>query len=461
MALEKQRKRNNDEFNKLSKFAVTLSILVLLTFVFAKVWLFVNSTYIPIDKWPFAEKGHILIIALYFTMQYIFSRVYGAFQIGFYKAWDIIYSQALTTIIVDVLMYAVCSLVARMMLPPSIYLGMFGVQLVVIIVWALICTSLNNKLFPPRDMVLIFSDHSVTNIVQKMAYRDDQFRICEAVNITERGFDYAVERVGAYDGAIICEIPGSDRNNLLKFCYDNGKRAYVIPKVADIMIRSGENIHLFDTPLLLCRNGGLTFEERFFKRVMDIVLSLLGLIVMAIPMLITAVAIKLNDGGSIFFKQDRVTKDGKIFKVIKFRSMKENADADNDGKAHSVTKDDDRITSVGRVIRACRMDEWPQLFNILKGDMSIVGPRCECVENVEKYMAEIPEFNYRHKVKAGLTGYAQVYGKYNTTAHDKLKLDLYYIENYSLRTDIRIIFMTVKVLFMRESTEEFTEDTKK
>ena len=123
-------------------------------------------------------------------------------------------------------------------------------------------------------------------------------------------------------------------------------------------------------------------------------------------------------------------------------------------------KDDDRITPVGKVIRACRMDEWPQLINILKGDMSIVGPRCECVENVEKYTEEIPEFAYRHKVKAGLTGYAQIYGKYNTTAYDKLKLDLYYIENYSIRTDIRLIFMTVKVLFMRESTEEFVEPTK-
>ena len=193
---------------------------------------------------------------------------------------------------------------------------------------------------------------------------------------------------------------------------------------------------------------------------MDIFLSIIALVIMFIPMVVTAIAIKLDDGGSIFFKQDRITKDGKIFKVIKFRSMKENADADNDGKAHSATKDDDRITKVGHVIRACRMDEWPQLFNIIMGDMSIVGPRCECVENVKKYTAEIPEFKYRHKVKAGLTGYAQVYGKYNTTAYDKLKLDLYYIENYSIRTDLRIILMTIKVLFMRESTEEFNDDTK-
>ena len=454
-----KRKRNNDEFNKLSKFAVTLSILVLLTFVFAKVWLFINDTYIPLEKWPFAMKGHYLIIALYFTLQYMFSRVYGAFKVGFYKAWDIVYSQALTTLIVDILMYVVTSLVARMMLPIRVFGMLFVMQLAVIIFWALVCTFLNNKLYPPRNMILVYSNHSVTNLVQKMAFRDDQFRVCEARK-TEEGLEEIYSRIDLYDGVIICDIPGSDRNDILKYCYDTNKRVYVIPKISDIMIRGGENIHMFDTPLLLCRNAGLTFEQRLIKRFMDIFLSLIALVIMFIPMVITAIAIKLDDGGSVFFKQDRVTKDGKIFKVIKFRSMKENADADNDGKAHSATKDDDRITKVGKVIRACRMDEWPQLFNILKGDMSIVGPRCECVENVKKYTEQMPEFNYRHKVKAGLTGYAQVYGKYNTTPYDKLKLDLYYIENYSIRTDFRIILMTVKVLFMRESTEEFKEDTK-
>ena len=451
------RKRNNDEFNKLSKFAVTLSILVALTAVFAYIWFWINENLVEI--WAFDVRGNYLIVALYFALQYILSRVYGAFQIGFYKVWDIVYSQTLTTVIVDVLMYAVTSLVARELLPFGPFGIMFALQLLVIIIWSWLCTFLNNKLFPPRRMLLIFSDHSVTNIVQKMAFRDDQFIVCEAVD-TAQGLEYIQGRIDEFDGVIVCEVPGTIRNDILKYCYSTNKRIYVIPKIGDIMIRSGENIHMFDTPLLLCRNAGLTFEERFFKRTMDIVLSLVGLIVMAIPMLITAIAIKAYDGGSVFFKQDRVTKDGKIFKVIKFRSMKENADADNDGKAHSAVKDDDRITPVGKVIRACRMDEWPQLINILKGDMSIVGPRCECVENVEKYTEEIPEFAYRHKVKAGLTGYAQIYGKYNTTAYDKLKLDLYYIENYSIRTDIRLIFMTVKVLFMRESTEEFVEPTK-
>lgn len=447
-------RHSNDDYSKMAKFGATLSILAVLTLVFAKTWIWINSNLV--DIWAFDVRGNYLIVALYFILQYLLSRVYGAFKVGFYKTWDIIYSQVLTTVIVDVIMYLVTSLVARKMLPFGPYGIMFLLQIAAIVLWAIVCTFFNGKLFPPKNMVLIYSDHSVTNLVQKMAYRDDQFRVCEAVK-AEKGLEYIYSRIKEYDGVIICEIPGSDRNHILKFCYDHDKCVYVIPKIGDIMIRAGENVHLFDTPLLFCRNNGLTFEERVIKRMVDIVLSLAGLVVMSPFMLITALAIKLDDGGPVFFKQDRVTKDGRIFKVIKFRSMRVDADADNGGAAHSVVKDDDRITKVGHVIRAIRMDEWPQLINILKGDMSIVGPRCECVENVEKYTEELPEFNYRNKVKAGLTGYAQVYGKYNTTAYDKLKLDLYYIENYSLRTDLRLMLMTVKILFMRESTEEFEE----
>ncbi len=445
--------RNNEEFNKMLMFFMSVVILIALTVNFAFTWFGINET---LTVMPFDKKGHYLIIALYFVLQYLFSRIYGALKIGYYKMGNIIYSQGLTTIIVDVLMYAIMSLIARELITPAPVILMAIVQMIIITIWSFLSTVLYKKLYPPYKLVVVYGNHSATTLVRKMAVRDDQFQICEAVKV-EEGFDRIKERINFYDGAIICDIAGSERNDILKYCFDNNKRAYVTPKISDILIRSGENIHLFDTPLLLCRNSGLTFEERLFKRLLDIVVSLVGLIVMSPFMLITAIAIKLQDGGPVFFLQDRVTKDDKVFRIIKFRSMKVNADADRDGKAHSATTDDDRITPVGKVIRACRMDEFPQIFNILKGDMSVVGPRPECVENVEKYMDEVPEFQYRHKVKAGLTGYAQIYGKYNTTAYDKLKLDLFYIENYSIRTDLQLIFMTVKVLFMRESTEGFDE----
>lgn len=445
---------DNDEYNKMTKFLSSLVILAALTFAFAKVWFYVNET--MIDIMPFDTKGHYLIVLLYFILQYILSRVYGALKIGLYKVWDIVYSQTLTTIIVDIIMYVVMSLVARKLIAVVPMLMMFVLQLAIIIIWALVSSVLYKRIYPPRRLAIVYSEHSATNLVRKLSVRDDKFLICEAIKL-DQGMEYIQERINEYDGVIICDIPGSDRNDILKYCYDNNKRTYITPKISDILIRSGENIHLLDTPLLLCRNSGLTFEQRFFKRILDVVVASIGLVVMAIPMAITAIAIKLCDGGPVFFCQERVTLNGRPFKIYKFRSMYVDCDADRGGVAHQAMKDDDRITPVGKVIRACRMDEFPQILNILKGDMSVVGPRPETVNITNDYLKDLPEFAYRTKVKAGLTGYAQIYGKYNTTAYDKLKLDLYYIQNYSIRTDIRLIFMTVKVLFMRESTEGFDE----
>jgi lipopolysaccharide/colanic/teichoic acid biosynthesis glycosyltransferase len=215
-------------------------------------------------------------------------------------------------------------------------------------------------------------------------------------------------------------------------------------------------LHFFDTPLLLARNSGLSIEQKLMKRCMDLLISAVGIIISSPFMLLTAAAIKLYDKGPVFFRQARVTNGGKIFYITKFRSMI--VDAEKDGRVIPATERDPRITPVGRVIRATRLDELPQLFDIFVGNMSIVGPRPERVEHVEKYTAEIPEFSYRLKVKGGLTGYAQIYGKYNTTAYDKLKLDLMYIENYSILLDIRLILLTIKIMFMKESTEGFTEE---
>ena len=252
---------------------------------------------------------------------------------------------------------------------------------------------------------------------------------------------------------MICDLPSHMRNVILKDCYEKGVRTYSTPKISDVIIRSAESLHLFDTPLLLSRNNGLTFEQRVMKRGIDLTLCLLALILLFPVFLITAIAIKLYDGGPVFYVQERCTKDKRIFQIYKFRSMIVNAE--KDGHSVPAADRDPRITPVGRIIRGMRIDELPQILNILKGDMSIVGPRPERIEHVELYTKQIPEFGYRMKVKGGLTGYAQVYGKYNTTAYDKLKMDLMYIQNYSLLLDIEIIFKTVKVLFMKESTEGF------
>ena len=238
----------------------------------------------------------------------------------------------------------------------------------------------------------------------------------------------------------------------MKYCFETSTRAYIAPKISDIILRGAEDIRLFDSPLLLCRNYGLTFEQRLAKRTFDICASLVGLILLSPVMLVCALAVKCYDGGRVFYAQTRLTKDGKPFQVLKFRSMI--ADAEKDGKPRLAGEDDDRITPVGKFLRKCRLDELPQLINILKGEMSVVGPRPERPELTEEYCRDMPEFRYRLKVKAGLTGYAQVTGVYDTVPFDKLKMDLMYIEHYSMLLDLRIILMTIKTMILPGNTNE-------
>lgn len=341
-------------------------------------------------------------------------------------------------------------MIARHLLWPIPVIVMTVAQICLVVLWACGANWVYFHVFPARKMLLVYGSHSATRLALKMSKRSDKYLICAAVN-AELGYDEVIKQVDKFPAIVICDVKGSLRNQILKYCYGKSIRVYITPKLSDIIIGGSEEIHLFDTPLFLCRNSGLSLDQQVAKRALDLICGVLAFIVASPFMLITAAAIKLYDGGPVLFKQKRLTIGGKEFNVYKFRSMV--VDAEKDGVARLATQHDDRITPVGRIIRKIRFDELPQILNILKGDMSIVGPRPERPEIAEEYKKDMPEFDYRLKVKAGLTGYAQILGKYNTLPYDKLKLDLIYIENYSLLLDLKLILMTIKILFIPESTE--------
>ena len=268
--------------------------------------------------------------------------------------------------------------------------------------------------------------------------------------------DNLKELIRGADTVFLYNIPVKERTEIVNYCYKHMTNVYFNPDVSDILEQNSKQVMLEDMTFLASEFKGLTFEEKICKRLMDIMISLLALIISSPILLISAILIKKQDGGKIFFKQKRATIHGRVFMIYKFRTMKENVGN------FSVTKDDDRITKIGKILRKYRIDEMPQFINILKGEMSIVGPRPEMLENVEDYTREMPEFKYRLRMKAGLTGYAQIIGKYNTSSRDKLMLDLMYIENFSILKDIQLIFQTVTVLFQAgDSTEAFVEPSKK
>lgn len=405
------------------------------------------------------DTGGYLMIALYAAGITAVFNIMGALRVGYNKQFNIILSHIISIIFVNILAYLQLSLIHRAFLPVRYIVLMTVAEIVVSVVWTLIVFALNKKYVPITDLLLVYGDKKAESIVYKILEREDQYRICESVFYKEKtalnsdNLDSVKERMLNYKAVIICQIKSSIRNDLLKFCYENNIEVFLPPRISDIIVRGADDLTQFDSPLLVCKNCSLSATQRFFKRMFDILISLTGIILSSPIMLISALLIKIYDGGPVIYKQKRVTVNEKVFDIYKFRSMIQNAEKNN--AVIPATDNDPRITPVGRVLRKLRIDELPQLFNIIKGDMSFVGPRPERIEHHEAYTKQIPEFPFRNKVKAGLTGYAQVMGKYNTSPYDKLLLDLIYIQNFSFLLDFRLILLTVKIVFMKESTEGF------
>ena len=409
---------------------------------------------------PYLGRGKYVLMGIYAVLMLILFHYSDGFNYGHSKLSDIIVSQCIAILLVNFITYWQLSLISNVMVAmlPMLLLTILDIILCFGFCW--IFNQVYHKYHTPRDMIMIYGTENALELEGKMAMRDDKYHITASVSIAE-GIEKILEDIQKHEAVLLNDVPAQIRNDILKYCYTNEIRLYTTPKLSDIIISGADKINTFDTPLVLIKGTGLSLEQRIMKRIMDIVLCAIAMVVAAPIMLIVAVAIKLEDGGPVFFKQERVTVDGKRFDILKFRSMI--VDAEKFGEVIPATDRDPRITKVGNVIRATRIDELPQILNILKGEMSIVGPRPERVEHVEKYQAAIPEFVYRTKVKGGLTGYAQIYGKYNTTPYDKLRLDLTYIEEYSILLDIKLILMTLQIMLRKESTEGFkTEnDTEK
>ena len=403
----------------------------------------------------FHGMGKYLFIGLYALICALFMLNIDGFQFGNQRRFDLAMAQWISLVMTNGITYFQLCLVASAMINPLPMLMLTGVQIIVVVLFVYLYSASFLWLYRPYNMILVFGSESAVSMKLKMDTRRDKYQINKLISV-DKGFDAVCREIVNYDAVIINDVPSHIRNDILKFCYRNAIRTYVVPKVTDIIIRGGESITSFDTPLMLMKGFGLSITQRILKRTMDIVLSVIATVIAAPFMVIIALAIKLEDKGPVFYKQKRATIGGREFDILKFRSMI--VDAEKEGHSIPATGRDPRITKVGRIIRACRVDELPQLLNILKGDMSIVGPRPERLEHVEKYSREVPEFDYRLKVKGGLTGYAQIYGKYNTTAYDKLRLDLMYIENYSLMLDIKLILMTIRVMFSKDSTEGFEKN---
>ena len=405
---------------------------------------------------PFYDRGNWVVVALYAVLYMIFGRVYGGFWISLNRISESVYSQALAVMMTSGIMYVVTVLLERQL--PNIWpvIAAFAVQLVLSGLWSMAAHVAYYMLFPATKTIIVYDERQgMEKLIQDYGF-EKKFTVIKTLTVEK-----CIANIDLLHNAqtvFVSGVHSHERNVILKYCVEHGVMMYLVPRIGDVLMSGAQQMHMFHLPMLRVGRYNPSPWHTIAKRTFDVVSAGALFLLISPLMLITAIAIK-TDGGPVFYKQRRLTQDGKEFDVLKFRSMR--VDAEKDGVARLSTGDnDDRITKVGRFIRKVRIDELPQLLNIIGGSMSVVGPRPERPEIASQYVKEMPEFSLRLQAKAGLTGYAQVYGKYNTTPYDKLQMDLMYISNPSFWEDLRIIFATIKILFVPESTEGVAEGQK-
>ena len=421
------------------------------TAFFAAAWYLFYSKQLFVET--FYGKGHLFVIALFVVLYVSLAKLYGGFDLTTSSASELSYGHAVAAVITAFFTYIVLWLLQRTLPNVLPLLAVMAGMILASALWSGPAVRLTNRLLPPKRTVLIYAySEAMENgqmIINNMPWR---FALVGQLAVDGDPTRTLAElKAMNAEAVMICGVSSSVRNDIVKFCIAEKMEAYVRPNIGDYLINGAKTMQMCSLPVMLCQRCNPSVWYLVVKRGMDIALSLAALVILSPLMLVTAAAIKLYDGGPVFYKQIRLTKDRKEFYVYKFRSMR--VDAEKDGVARLASQGDDRITPVGKVIRSLRIDELPQLLCILMGTMTIVGPRPERPEIAEQYEKEMPEFALRLQAKAGLTGYAQVYGKYNTSPYNKLQMDLQYIGSMGLVTDLKIIFATIKVLFVPESTE--------
>lgn len=378
-------------------------------------------------------------------------NINGLYTIERKRFAEILLSVAVSMVQMLVLMMALTFFIREFALSRGVLLWCAGMDFALLAIWRHLLWRYVRAHQNTRGVMLIGSEEECQHVYHRMKQQPQLAMELRSVctDLKNSDWETAAEQV---DVLIICpDIRLKDKAKIVHYCNLHEKQALLIPNAYEVFCSGMTLDKIDDVPVFRPQRLRLTLEQRSLKRILDIVVALVGFFIALPFMLLTAIAIRIFDPGPVFYSQERSGCYEKPFKVYKFRTMR--VDAEKLSGPMLAQENDPRITRLGAFLRAVRLDELPQIWNVLVGDMSIVGPRPERPFFVEQFKREIPEYVYRMNVKPGITGLAQVYGKYNTTAYDKLIYDLVYIQTAGIRTDLTIIIQTVRVLFQKSATE--------
>ena len=440
------------EENKYKLLGIKLLHIIVSIIIFYLFWLLFRYNGIHgMDKYGFRYNYFVAIE--YGILLYWFDRTYDSFLFGYTRIRSLLFRQFLSQLFSIITVYMSVSIAWNNFRNPSVFFLMLIIQMIFNTIWSCLGTLYYFRLIPLRKTLLIYRNNLDKKRFGSIKGKPTErlYKIIDELQY-DGSFANLKEKLQGYEAIFVAGVNSKCRNGILKYCKENSIPGFFLPHVGDTIMQEAIHVKAFDSPVLYVNRTIPKPEYAIIKRIFDIITSGTALIILSPIMLITALAIHFYDGGPALYRQIRLTKSGKKFNILKFRSMR--VDAEKDGVARlSSGKHDDRITPVGKMIRKCRLDELPQLWNIFVGEMSVVGPRPERPEIAEQYYEKMPDFQLRLQVKAGLTGYAQVYGKYNTDPYEKLEFDLMYIKNMNFLTDIELCFATFAILFLSKSTE--------
>ena len=436
-----------EQYKRLIKLGFALILVAFLTGLYGVIWI---NWYNKIIWAPFFRRGNWMMIFIYGLLLIFFMQLYGGFKIALLKRGNLIYSQILAVVFTNIITYFQISVQDKKFTAPlPLAVNLVG-AVIIILAWTMTFLWLYRGMFPPRELLLISGDHSDYHLIEKMNAREDKYIISQIISYHE-GPERVKAEIAKYDSVIVGDIPAHERNYIIKYCFGQNIRTYSVPKISDILLRSSVELNLFDSPLLLSRNNqGLQIEQAIMKRIIDIIGSLVGIVITIPIFLIVGICIKMTDGGPVIYQQTRLTKNGKKFQIYKFRTMVQNAEAD--GKARLASEGDPRILPIGRVLRATRLDELPQIYNIVAGQMSIIGPRPALYNQYDLIAAR--DAVHANDIRPGLTGLAQINGRDELPIDVKARYDGEYAADITFLNDAKIFLHSITYVFQRRGVVE-------
>ena len=442
------------KFPELRKFVMLLGDIAIIMLAYMLV---MGIADIPVEA-DISNLSQIGFVSLAIALSIVMLNINGLYSIEHKVYADILLRIVVSDFCVFIILLAVSVGASYTRENVLMLLAANIVQSAGLAIWRYLGLQLERFLHDQRRLMLIGSAEEIEHVYHRLSLQPQLNMKLKFVCTDMENSDWQ-KAVDEVDVVMICpELRHWRKVAIMNYSTEHGKQVRLIPNTFELFCSGATLDRIDDIPVLRPQSLMPSLETCLLKRIMDIVIGALGFICATPLMLAAAIAIKIGDPGPLLYSQTRVGRGGKEFKVYKFRTMR--VDAEKYSGPMLAQENDPRITRVGRIIRTIRLDELPQIWNVIKGDMSIVGPRPERPFFVKQFIAEMPEYAYRHNVKPGITGLAQICGKYNTTPFDKLVYDLDYIQHCSFLGDLVIILQTVRVLFTKSATEGTGKDMK-